>query len=388
MVKRSTSTHSEATTARRCCDPSHQNLCPEENEIHRLIHRGMDYAEANQLEQAEAAYAQALTLAETHHLPRWQAQALFGKGAVLDHRGKYTEAIPFFEQALALFAAGSGEPRMEVNVAIFLANMLSKTGSSARALPVLEQAKRRAEQGKEIGNLPTIEYLYECFGLYHELGRAYQGMGQFSEALEMYQSALAFDSPFVRRLQRSSLYQDILNFYLAANALEDARAFGELILEKLDPTDNDDLQISIEIVFQLGVICLRAGDYTHSLHYSQQTHQQMQQIRCSNTASSPIANDLSLLGRLFVNLGSAYTGLPEGFSFLMIALAYWRRGQELLEQTGAEDVTVPHENIAGLKRLLNDQIGAGAFDFVWKESEPFYQQLLSNVLPQMNNYNA
>src|SRR5262249_38910224 len=89
-----------------CHDPAHQRLDEREEQIHTLIHQGMDAMESECLDQADAAYGQALTLARHQQLSQWEAQALFGQGAVLDHAGKYTEAIPLFEQAQTLFAEG------------------------------------------------------------------------------------------------------------------------------------------------------------------------------------------------------------------------------------------------------------------------------------------
>ena len=77
---------------------------------------------------------------------------LLGQGAVLDHAGKYTEAIPLFEQARTLFAAG-GRVRMEANVSIFLANTLQNR--IACTCPLGAPARHAAgEIGLATGVLP------------------------------------------------------------------------------------------------------------------------------------------------------------------------------------------------------------------------------------------
>src|SRR6266478_1469145 len=195
-----------------CHDPTHQHEGGREGEIHALIHQGMAAMESELLDQADAAYGQALTLARQQRLPQWEAQALFGQGAVLDHAGKYTEAIPLFERARMLFAEG-GRVRMEVNVSIFLANMLSKTGSPTRALSVLPHARQQSETGLATGALPREEYHYGRFGLAHELGRAYRGMGQLEQAEAAYHEALSLEPLYASPRERSALYQDILLLY-------------------------------------------------------------------------------------------------------------------------------------------------------------------------------
>ena len=167
----------EDHTQHQCSDPSHRHLDEHEHQVHRLIHEGIDATEGGQLEQAQAAFDQALTLAQTHALPVWEAQALFGQGGVLDRLGRPTDAVPFFERSLALFAE-SGSVRMEVTLSIFLSNMLTKTGEPSRSLPILLHAKNQADQGHAQGQLSPHEYEYGLYGLYRELGRAYQALGQ------------------------------------------------------------------------------------------------------------------------------------------------------------------------------------------------------------------
>src|SRR3989442_2971549 len=129
-----------------CQDPSHAHLTAQEDQVHRLIHQGIDATEQGQLSEAQAIFAQALQLARTHALPQWEAQALFSHGVTLDRAGQYTEAIPWFEQALVLFQA-HGPIRIVISVSIFLANMLTKTGDPERSIPILQQAKQQADSG-------------------------------------------------------------------------------------------------------------------------------------------------------------------------------------------------------------------------------------------------
>ena len=364
-----------------CHDPAHQHQGEREDHIHTLIHQGMAAMESERLDQANAAFVQALTLARQQQLPQWEAQALFGQGAVLDHAGKYTEAIPLFEQARTLFAEG-GRVRMEANVSIFLANMLSKTGSPARALSVLQHAMQQAETGLATGVLPREEYQYGRFGLCHELGRAYRGMGQLEQAEAAYQEALSLEPLYASTRERSALYQDILLLYQESGDLDGALSFGERVMSSLDASDAEDQAILVELWFQLGIVCLRAHQYQESIHYSQQAYDTFQRIR-RNTASTELSSaDQAFIGRLFVNTGSAFGGLADDLSTYARVLAYWRCGKHLLNQAGAQDVVVPQDNIAGLRRVCTEQIGAEAYAQLLQASEPQNLRLLAGLAPQ------
>ena len=375
------SSESEDQASNPCHDPAHQHLDGREEEIHALIHQGMAAMESERLDQADAAFAQALTLARDPRLPQWEAQALFGQGAVLDHAGKYTEAIPLFEQARTLFAEG-GRVRMEVNVSIFLANMLSKTGSPARALSVIQHARQQAETGLATGELPREEYHHGRFGLCHELGRAYRGIGQRKQAEAAYQEALSLEPLYASTRQRSALYQDILLLYQESGDLDAALSFGELVMKSLDAADAEDQVILVELWFQLGIVCLCAYQYQESIHYSQQAYDVFQQLRRERASSELSSADQAFIGRLFVNIGSAYGGFADNLSTSARVLAYWRCGKQLLDQAGAQDVIVPRDNIEGLRRVCTEQVGAGAYMQLLRASEPFYQRLLDGLVPQ------
>src|SRR5260370_33889425 len=82
-----------------CHDPAHQRLDEREEQIHTLIHQGMAAMGSECLDQADAAYGQARTLALHQQWQQWEAQTLFRQGAVRDNWARYTEPIPLFEQA-------------------------------------------------------------------------------------------------------------------------------------------------------------------------------------------------------------------------------------------------------------------------------------------------
>jgi tetratricopeptide (TPR) repeat protein len=374
MTAQSTLPDPEERAAPDCSDPSHAHLTEQEDQVHRLIHQGIDATEQGRHSEAQAIFAQALHLARTHALPQWEAQALFSHGVTLDRSGQYTEAIPWFEQALALFQA-HGPIRMVLSVSIFLANMLTKTGDPERSIPILQQAKQQADSGLETGVLPPDEHEYEIYGLYRELGRAYLEVGQIREAEHSYQQALALDPLYAGAQETSALYQDIIALYWQQGSFADALAFGEQVQAQLDPSSAHDLEILADVTFQLGLLCLQTHRSRTAVRYGQLAFQHMQHLRVKKPSRASSPQTVAFLGRTCVNIGSGYGGTASSRAHYATILAYWRCGEDLLSQAEAEDVVVPRNNIAGLKRLCMQQMGRGAFEQVWQESLPLYQEL-------------
>src|SRR5258708_30882862 len=146
--------------------------------LHRLSHQGMDYAALGRLDEVERIFSDILARARARDLPRWEGQILFNTGVIFDRSGKAEVAKPYLEKTLAIFTE-QGPLRMEVNVRIFLGNILWKTGAPEQALPILLAAVQQARVGCETKQIAPEEYETELFGIYRELGRTYQAMGRF-----------------------------------------------------------------------------------------------------------------------------------------------------------------------------------------------------------------
>src|SRR5579884_441904 len=374
MTAQNTAPDPKEQAASDCSDPSHAHLTEQEEQVHRLIHQGINATEHGDLASAQAIFAQVLQLSRTHMLPMWEAQALFSHGVTLDRAGQYTEAIPWFEQSLVLFQT-HGPIRMVLSASTFLANMLTKTGDPERSLPILQQAKQQADNGLEMGDLPPDEHEYEVYCLYRELGRAYLEVGQAQKAIDMYQQALTLTPLYAGAQETAALYRDIIALHWQQGSIASALTFGEQVLGTLTPSSAHDLEIFADVTFQLGLLCLQTHRSRTAIHYGQLAFQSMQRLRVKKPELSSSPQTVAFLGRTCVNIGSGYGGMASSRSDYATILAYWRCGEELLSRAEAEDVEVPRNNIAGLERITQQQMGKGAFELLWQESLPLYQEI-------------
>ncbi len=349
---------------------NHSNAESEiEERLHQLSHLAMDHATRGQVDQAEQILGAALALARQHQQPLWEAQTLLDAGRIFDLLGKPSNAVGYLEQAQRLFGE-HGQIRMEVTVSILLGNMLAKSGEGERAEGVLENAQERAEQGLASHQLSPDEHAYLLFGLYQERGMAYRVGKRFEQALTMYRQALQLNSAYLGLPEVNALLREIVVLYTESGNLDEALSFGHDLLERTSAEHEENLPLLMELSFQLGLICLRTGDYASAVRYNRQAYDYFKQVY-----PLPFANP-ALEGRIFTNTGNAYNGLLQ----FEQALAYWRIGESRLEHAKAADVTTPRGYIAGLRRMCSEQANAALFDQLWQASDVHYHRLLIRSL--------
>lgn len=344
----------------------------------------MDLASEGRIDEVEQVFSEALALARSRNLPRWEGQILLNTGVVFDRSAKPVIAILFFERALALFVE-HGPLRMVVNVGIFLGNMLWKTGEPTRAEEVLQQALGQAHLGYETKQIDHHEYQVELFGVCNELVHVYYVMGQFGRALETYKRALSEGVPGSLEVLHD-LDLVVLDLYRDIGALQLAVDFGKELLEQSGhPETAQDFQFVSRVCFSLGIAHSMAEAYTASLSSTQKSYHAFQQCRALEPRSPLLSEgeDLAFRGRILVNLGTAFNGLARKASrerneqdwlrHVKAALSFWKHGEELLVQAGAEDVTIPREQLA-IARGMFEQ--TEAFERLMQASELTYQTLL------------
>lgn len=355
--------------------------------VHQLTHRGLDLAAEGRIDEVEQVFSAALALARSRNLPRWEAQVLFNTGVVFDRSAKPVIAASFFERALSLFVE-HGPLRMVVNVGIFLGNMLWKTGEAARAVEVLQQAMGQARLGYETKQIDHQEFQVEIFGVCNELVHAYYVLEQYGRALETYKLALGEGVPSSMEELRDldlvvlDLYRDLGSFQLAID-------FGKRLLERGGPPQTaPDLRLVSRASFSLGMAHSMAGEYAAALSFTQKSYHAFRQSRLLEPRSPLLseAEDVVFRGHVFVNLGTAFNGLARRASLerneqdwlrhVKAALSFWKHGEELLAQAGAEDVTIPREQLAFARGMFEQ---AETFERLMRESEITYKALLTEM---------
>ena len=353
--------------------------------VHQLAHRGLDLADAGRIDEVEQVFSEALALAHSRNLPRWEAQILFNVGVVFDRSAKPVIAIGFFERALALFVE-HGPLRMTVSVGIFLGNMLWKTGEPSRAVDTLQQAMQQARLGYETKQLDSDEYRAELFGVCNELVHAYYALGQYRQALAAYKLALEGVPSSLEEMRSLDLI--VLDLYRDLGALQLAVEFGERVLARGEPQTAQDFQFVSHVCFSLGIAHSMAEAHVASLALTRRSYHAFRRSRSLEPRSPllPEANDIAFRGRVFVNLGTAYNGLARKASLerneqdwlrhVKAALAFWKHGEELLGEAGADDVTIPREQLA-IARGKFERLET--FELLLQASETIYQALLREM---------
>jgi tetratricopeptide (TPR) repeat protein len=191
----------------------------------------------------------------------------------------------------------------------------------------------------------------------------------------MYQQALELNPLYAGAKEIAALYQDIIALHCQQGSLASALTFGEQVLAMLDPSLALHVEVLADVTFQLGLLCSQTHHHRKAIRYAQLAFQYMQQLRVKRPERMDLPQTVAFLGRTSVNIGTGYGGTANSLSLYATTLAYWRCGEALLSQVGAEDVAVPQDNIAGLKSSCLQQIGGRAFEQLWQASNPLYQEI-------------
>ena len=364
---RQRATAQQARDARDPALPPPEGAPPDgdaEGGIHALLHQGMRLAEHDHVEEAMRVLSRARTLAETHHLPALEAQALYNLGTI---QAEGHAALPFLKRALARFRA-LDDPRMQASVAITLGQVLIETGQPRHAALVLQRALRHASAQAAGGRIDPEEWEGLRFALLRALGLASQIDGRLDRALAAYQQALASDARVVGPLEHASLFTPLLQLHADLGEVETALSVGQAWLEQLSPTDPEALHLFVELNFELGLLCSAWERHPEAVRAYKAAYAAWYRLRAQVSEAAQEEGSFAFIGKLLANIGTAYLH-QQAFRE---AVAYLRCGQEILDREGDEEAAIPRQNLALLEHLLQDH---GQFEQVWRESEPLYAQL-------------
>jgi CHAT domain-containing protein len=200
-------------------------------QIHAFNLQGQLLSKRERYPEADEAYRAALQKAETSNDSYWKARVLNNLGMTRLYRGRYDDALPYFEQALEAI-----DKENAPLASVFLSNQAicySELGDLDRSLTLRMQALTTQEKGD-----PT-EALMNSYG---EIGRLYDKKNDPRKAIEYYRRALSLGD---RLHIKSDAATWAINLSLADVELQDwtdAEKAARLA-RQLDPRQTDDLRL-------------------------------------------------------------------------------------------------------------------------------------------------
>ncbi|MEO1373662.1 MAG: tetratricopeptide repeat protein [Cyanobacteria bacterium J06635_10] len=293
--------------------------------------------------------AQTPQLAESAELQ--EAERLNQQVIQLYRQGKYNEAIPLAEKALAIREKVLGKEHPSVATTLNnLANLYQKQGNYAKAESLYQRALRIDE--KILGN----EHPYVAITL-NSLASVYQSQGNYTKAEQMYLRSLAImdlgkEHPNVATTLNNlaNLYQEQGNYAKAEPLYQRALKIDEKVLGKEHPYVATSLN-------NLAALYYSQGNYTKS----EQTYLRSLAIKekVLGYDHPSVATTLNNLANLYQELGN-YT---KAESFYQRALAI---NEKVLGYDHLSVATTRH-NLAGLYEKQGN----------YTKAEPLYQRALA-----------
>lgn len=260
-----------------------------------------------ELNQAEAAYQQALAVAEQLYGPQHPQVALvWGRlGGVLYARGDLQRARSAFETALAISeAAPDTDPAQRADALNNLASVLQDQGEVRRAIAFYEHALAlsqqigdRAGQGRVLGNL----------------GNAYMALGDVSHVKETFEQALAI----ARETGDRSTESAALNSLGTISRRTGDTAAAVMYLEQALAIARDigDMRSESRALSNLGLIYAGMGNNQRAIGFYEQSLSIMRSIGDQLGISSTLGN----LGLSYASLGQHEQAISFYSSSLSLA---------------------------------------------------------------------
>jgi len=264
---------------------------------------------AANLEQALAHYEEALeTDADMFGVDHPQvARDAAALGSVYYDLGRPHEAIPYYEQALAV-ARSAGDRSEEGNVLGSLGNAYAALGENRRAMDYYEQRLAIAQEADD--------HRAEAIALAN-LGVAARRLGETQRALAYLERALPIARDLKDSVQESITLANMGLVYAELGASQRAVEYSEQAL--VIARQLGDLQAEGTILGNLGLAYADLGELQRAVEYDEQALAIFQQI-----------GDRSGVGNVLNTLGLAYAALGE----TQRAIDYYQQALQLAREIG------------------------------------------------------
>ncbi len=165
-------------------------------EVQALLDKGQGLEKAKKLDEAAAAYTEALKRAQALMDRKGESTALFNLGYVSANKDDHPGAIKLYEKALAIAQAG-GDKQQEADVTKSMGNSRYFMGEPMAAVELWRKA---LPIYKELGNRINVA------GMSMNMGVVLENTGQPAKALVLYEEAL----PVFRELKNKGAEANVL----------------------------------------------------------------------------------------------------------------------------------------------------------------------------------
>ncbi len=293
----------------------------------QLFHRGLNYYQSNQLEEAIQAWRQALAIYQALQNSSSESIVLENLGHAFYRSNQFEAAIQTWRQALVAYqkiqdAQGEGDVLRNLAAAYLdLRDYPSAIAISQQALTLAQETENLPLEAYVQGNLAAvylalrnyplaIEFSQQALMLAREmddgpleaqalsnLGRALFKSNQFEEAIQTWRQALTLYQKIQDRQGEGSALGDLAAGYIPLRKYPSAMAFSQQALTLAQETGNGSLQV--QALGSLGSAHRGLGNYLKAVKSYQRALEIAQQVDDLEQEAST----LRLLGNVYESLG-------------------------------------------------------------------------------------
>jgi CHAT domain-containing protein/Tfp pilus assembly protein PilF len=323
---------------------------------------GMVYSNLGQYTQALEYFQNALALLrDVSNLPdtkrstarTWEGRTLYSIGLVYGSIGEYTQALEYSQQALAI--------NREVRDRLWEGRTLNSLGGTYYYLGQYPKAMDFYQQAlvifREIGNR------FDEGRIFNNLGLIYRNLGEYSKALELFQQALAIHKHIGDKAAEGTSIRNLGLVYRNLGQYPKALDFFEQALAIHKQIGNKGMQGTT--LSNIGAVYWDLGQYAKALEFFQQAFAIRSEI-----------GDRAGEGETLNNIGAVYEKLgqyPKAMDFYQHALAISREiGDKPGEGGTFNNIGAVYEKLGqyskaleffqqalAIAKQINDKVGEG-----------------------------